>query len=205
MNLLIVGAAGRTGRLLTESALARGHRVSAVIHSRPLTLPHANLKLANLKIVNGDAVSAADMALAIKEQDVVVSILGGRTGPNSTLLEEGAAAMLKALGGQRLRRYIVVSSGLLFASRSPRVAILRLVFRKAVADCASMENLVVASDVMWTIVRPPRLTEGGASAYRAKTDARPEGALSLSRATLAAFLLDEVETCRYPRNIVGLG
>ena len=205
MNLLIVGAAGRTGRLLTELALGRGHGVSAVVRSSPLTLPRVNLNLANLKIVNGDALNAADMAAAIAGHDVIVSILGGRSKLNETLLEDAAAAMLAALRSERLRRYIVVSSGLLFTSGSPVTAALRLVFKRAVADCTSMENRVIASDALWTIVRPPRLTRGGASAYRAKVDARPEGARSLTRATLAAFLLDEVETCRYPRSIVGLG
>jgi putative NADH-flavin reductase len=200
MNLVVVGAAGRTGRLLTELALARGHKVSAVVHSRPLRLPHANLNLASLKIVKGDALNAADMAVAIEGHDVIVSILGGRSRSNGS-----AAAMLKAMERHGLRRYIVVSSGLLFANKTPIVMALRLLFRKAIADCTSMENLVMASDVNWTIVRPPRLTGGGVSAYRANIDARPEGALSLTRATLAAFLLDEVETCRYPRNIVGLG
>jgi hypothetical protein len=90
-------------------------------------------------------------------------------------------------------------------TKIPVTAAVRLVFMKAVADCASMEDLVIASDEMWTIVRPPRLTPGGASAYRTKVDARPEGAPSLTRAPPAAFLLDEVKTQRYPRNIVGLG
>jgi putative NADH-flavin reductase len=205
MKLLIVGAAGRTGRLLTEAALARGHTVSAVVHSSPLTLPQADLTLTNLKIAKGDALNATDMAVAIEGHDVIVSILGGRSKSNRTLLEDGAAAMLKAMGGQRLCRYIVVSSGLLFANKSPVAMALRLVFRKAIADCASMERRVLASHVMWTIVRPPRLTGGGASKYRAEIDARPKGAFSLTRASLASFLLDEAETCRYPRTIVGLG
>jgi putative NADH-flavin reductase len=205
MNLLVVGATGRTGRLLTELALRRGHKVSALVHSSPVTMPRANQNLGNLRIVKGDALNAADMVVAIEGQDAVVSILGGRSKLNRTLLEDGAAAMLKALRNERSCRYIVVSSGLLFADRRLFIAALRLIFRKAVADCTAMENLVMASDVMWTIVRPPRLTEGGASEYCAKAAARPEGALSLTRATLAAFLLDEVETCRYPRTLVGLG
>jgi putative NADH-flavin reductase len=199
-----VGATGRTGRLLTELALRRGHQVSAVVHSNPLALPHAGLNLANLKIVKGNAHNAADMAAAIKGHDVIVSILGRRSASNGNMLEDGAAAMLKALGGARLCRYIVVSSGLLFGGRGPAIAALRLIFKKAVADCTAMENRVTASDVQWTIIRPPRLTSGSASEYRAKVGARPDGALSLTRAALAAFLLDEVEMCRYPRSIVGL-
>lgn len=200
-----MGAAGRTGRLLTEAALARGHQVSAVVHSSPLTWQQPNLSLANLRIAKGDALSATDMAIAIEGHDVIVSILGRRSRSNRTLLDDGAAAMLKAMEGQRPHRYIVVSSGLLFANKSLRAMALRLVFRNAIADCSSMERRIVESHAMWTIVRPPRLAGGDASKYRVEIDARQKGALSLTRASLASFLLDEAESCRYPRTIVGLG
>src|SRR5260221_12338460 len=69
-----------------------------------------------------------------------------------------------------------------------------------------MERLVRASDVAWTIVRPPRLKEGGAArGYRVKVDARPRGAMSMERVDLATFLLDEAENGTYARSIVGVG
>ena len=50
-NLVVLGAAGRTGRLLVEHALAAGHSVTALVRSpEKLTLRHPKLR-----VVVGDA------------------------------------------------------------------------------------------------------------------------------------------------------
>jgi putative NADH-flavin reductase len=55
-----------------------------------------------------------------------------------------------------------------------------------------------ASDVDWTLVRPPRLLDGAGSG-RVRHDAHRPGRSTIHRADLAAFLADEVEQHRYPR------
>jgi putative NADH-flavin reductase len=68
-----------------------------------------------------------------------------------------------------------------------------------------METLVERSDTDWTIVRPPRLLDGGSShGYKAAAGALPGGPASLERADLAAFMLDAVENHQYPKAIVGV-
>jgi putative NADH-flavin reductase len=113
--------------------------------------------------------------------------------------------MFTAMSQSGVRRYLVVSQGLLFPSRNPMIALLRLILRRFVADSAAMERLVRASDADWTIVRPPRLVEGGAlRGYRTAAGARPVGASSMQRADLAAFLLDEAERGEHVKAIVGV-
>lgn len=201
MRLFIVGATGRTGRLLVEQALARGHEVTAFVRNTTSLEPQAAMK-----VVEGNALNGGELAVALKGQDVVVSVLGRRAKNDRSLLQDGATAMLQALRASHVQRYIVVSQGLLFPGRNPVIAVLRWALAGAIADSTAMERLVRASDIAWTIVRPPRLKEGGrARGYRVCVDARPKGAWSMERADLASFLLDEAEKSQYPRSIVGLG
>jgi putative NADH-flavin reductase len=104
-----------------------------------------------------------------------------------------------------VRRYLVVSQGLLFPSKNPFIALLRMILGRQVADSAAMEQLICASDLAWTIVRPPNLSEGGKTlGYRVKVGAAPEDSWAMQYADLAQFLLDEAEQGRYLRTIVGV-
>lgn len=65
-------------------------------------------------------------------------------------------------------------------------------------DKETMEPLITASGLDWTIVRPPKLADHDEiGKYRAYTDLRIRLWSSIGRADLAAFLLDEAETPRY--------
>ncbi len=199
MNLFIIGATGRTGRYVVQQARARGHQVTAMIR-RPDDAMQAG---ANLRLVVGDPLSAADLAAGLAGQDVVISCLGQRRRGDARLLQNAAAAILQVMPPNS--RYIVLSQALLFPSRSPIVALLRLILARHVADSTAMENLVHASDIDWTIVRPPRLLEGGAArGYRVAVDALPAGAMAMQRSDLAAFLVDEAERADHKRSIVGV-
>jgi putative NADH-flavin reductase len=201
MKLLIVGATGRTGRLLVEQAIARGHAVTAFVRSPQSLRPRAGLTIAA-----GNPLSADELAAVLPGHDVVVSMLGSRSSDDATVLQDGAAAMLKALQASAASRYIVVSQGLLFPSRHPIVVMMRWLLASGIRDSTAMEGRVRASDAIWTIVRPPRLTEGGPpKGYRVRVNGLPDGARSMERADLATFLLDEAEKGQYPRTVVGVG
>jgi hypothetical protein len=83
-------------------------------------------------------------------------------------------------------------------------ALLRRILARHVADSTARERLVQASDTERTIVRPPRLRQGGARRGRVKVGSSPKGGWTLQYADLAAFVVDEAEKQRYPQTIVGL-
>ena len=200
MNLFLLGATGRAGRHVLDQALARGHGVTALVRD-----PSALQARKNLRTKLGDPRRADDLASVLVGHDAVISCLGQRSTSDATLLREAAAAALEALRRAGVRQYVVVSQGLLFSSRNPIIHLLRLILARHVADSAAMERLVCASDVDWTIVRPPRLLDGGAAkGYRIETGAQPTGPWSMQRADLAAYLLDEAEERKSPRAIVGI-
>ena len=77
MNVLIVGATGATGRLLTEQLLERGHSVKVIVRS-PEKLPEAVRNHANLTIIRAAVLdlSDAEMAQHVHGCDAVASCLG---------------------------------------------------------------------------------------------------------------------------------
>jgi putative NADH-flavin reductase len=105
-----------------------------------------------------------------------------------------------------VRRLLVVSMGALFQHAGILAALLRsTVLRNAAEDSREMERVVMASELDWTIVRPPRLTHGQFTGdYQVKDGDMPHGRLSLSRADAAHFLLGEVERGEHLRQIVGI-
>jgi putative NADH-flavin reductase len=80
--------------------------------------------------------------------------------------------------------------------------------RNIADDSAEMERIVKATRLDWTIVRPPRLTNGARTEhYGVADDQLPFGAgrnATVSRADVAHFMLDEVEHPRHMRRIAGI-
>jgi putative NADH-flavin reductase len=200
MKLFLLGATGRTGRRVIEQALARGHSVTAAVRARTVLQAQPRLN-----IVPIDPLDADRLAPALADHDVVISCLGQKSRADPHLLRDSAAATLNALARTGVRRYVVVSQGLLFASMNPIILLLRLILARHVADSIDMEKLVSASDTDWTIVRPPRLLEGGRSrSYRIEVGAEPRGPWSMQRSDLAAYLMDEAEKGEHPQAIIGI-
>src|SRR5947209_3800926 len=72
MNIVVFGAHGQTGQLLTRQALAQGHTVTAVTR-RPETFP---LQDGSLRVAQGDVFDRATVEAAVAGQDAVLSTLG---------------------------------------------------------------------------------------------------------------------------------
>lgn len=77
MNILIVGASGATGRLLTEELLNRGEFVKVMVRS-PVKLPASIRNHNNLSVVHASILDLSDAELAqhVKGCDAVASCLG---------------------------------------------------------------------------------------------------------------------------------
>jgi len=106
-----------------------------------------------------------------------------------------------------VRRLLVVGVAVLFEHEGILSVILRRTLLRNVAkDSAEMERVVTASGLDWTIARPPRLTNGPLTRrYGVADDRMPRGArLTVSRADVAYFLLEELEHRAHLRRIVGI-
>src|SRR4030088_2963552 len=102
MKLLILGATGRTGRLVVEQALAAGHTVTALVRS-PEKLSSGN---SNLRVVAGEATDTSALSRALEGADAVISTLGGR----GSVIADSTKAIVAAAHHAGVSRVIVLSS-----------------------------------------------------------------------------------------------
>lgn len=193
MKLTVFGATGGTGQHLVDQALAAGHHVTAVVRD-VARLPQAGHRL--LEPVVADVMDAEAIGASVTGRDAAISTLGPRPGGGETVCEDGARAIIAAMRAAGARRLLVVTaSGHIVdagdgpASRFLAKPLLRRFLRTGFADFARADAAVQASGLDWTIMRPPRLTDGGRRAYRTAIDLNVRGGITIARADLADAIL----------------
>ena len=203
MRIVIFGANGQTGRLLTGQALAAGHDVAAVTR-RPAGFPLTHDRLA---VVDADVHDAAAVGRATEGADVVLSALGVPfTRRPVTVYSGGAASIISAMSRQGVKRLVVVSSsatepqhhadGGFLLNRVLQPLVTATIGKTTYADMRRMEDLVRGSDLEWTIMRPSGLFDApGPTAYELHEEQAP--GIFTSRADLAASLLDQAASTRF--------
>jgi len=201
MRLLILGATGGTGTRLTSQALDRGNSVTALVRSPEKMTPREKLQ-----IVRGDPRDAGELARTLREHEAVVSALGAAPGSKRSedIREAGARSTVEAMRRANVRRLVVVSAAMLYPDVGPLGAIVRFILRRHVRDLAAMERVVEASDLDWTIVRPPRLTNGPLTGKYRISDHHAPPSSFISRADCAHAILDLVEKREYVRKVIGV-
>lgn len=199
-NILILGAAGATGRLCVSEALARGHRVAAFVHKTDLQGAHKGLE-----IVAGDLRNQVDIENALKGRDAVISAFAGST-PTRRFpdLVEAFSLLVRQMEAQGPKRLVYLSflgvpEGRRQLSWIGRNIVSRFLLHKVAADHEAKEAILKCSPLEWVIVRPPRLSNGPATGhYRYGEDIRAKAVIStISRADLAGFLIDQTESGQF--------
>ncbi len=105
MKVLIVGAAGKSGRAVVEQALADGHDVTAFVHKTEGYLPDSKVR-----VIEGDARDRSAMDSAMLGQDAVIDTIGGKLSFKTTTPEASAAAtIIASMQSSGVRRLVVIS------------------------------------------------------------------------------------------------
>lgn len=205
MKVVVFGASGKTGREVVRQALARGFSVTAFVRQTArLPLAHANLRL-----VAGEITDARAVAKVMSGQTGVISTLGvGTPLQHDPSVIDGVRTIARAAEHASIARLIYLSFIGVSQSRPAAGFVLaRLaasVLRHETADHEIKEAAVAGSFVDWTIVRPPKLTNGRLTAtYRIGEDIRARSPLPLmSRADVADFMLQQLTDRAFIRKAV---
>lgn len=207
MKVIVFGATGTVGRLSVESLLKAGHSVTAFARS-PQKL---NLSDPELSLVAGDAMKLLEVTEAVAGHDAVVVTLGAGMSRKSKIRSQGTLNVIRAMQTHGVRRLIAQST--LGARDSwptlnfwwKRVmfgALLAPVFR----DHELQEQLVEASGLDWTIVRPGAFTDKATK--RQVIEDVPNTArgleLKIARSELARFLTRQISDRQYIGRAVGM-
>jgi putative NADH-flavin reductase len=207
VNLLIVGATGGTGQQLVSQGLERGHRVTALVRKEPLAKPRPGLIT-----VLGNVLDPSSLDHAVRGQDAVLSALGHKQWFRPTrILSEGTQNLIEAMRRHSVRRFVCETAlGIsdawwqmgLYYTLFVSPIILPLYFW----DKTRQEAVIRASDLDWTIVRPGMLTNGPKRGHyrHGSRVGHWFWTVRISRADVAAFMLDQLTDLRYVRTSVGL-
>ncbi|NHZ80247.1 NAD(P)H-binding protein [Massilia sp. CCM 8695] len=197
MKLAMFGATGATGRHLVEQALQAGHEVRALVRNADAwSGAHPRLQ-----IIAGTFAQPAIVGDVVRGADAVISVLGARKGDASAVCTGGMRSIVQAMNVAGVQRLVALSAH--GASETRKASLFIRFLRKLIAAKMRMEALVRDSALDWTLVRPPMLTDGARrGGYRAGTGLMPGFAGRLSRADLAAFMLQEAGEGNYIRQAV---
>jgi nucleoside-diphosphate-sugar epimerase len=203
MRIVILGANGPTGRLLTDQTLAAGHEVLAVTR-RPAEFP---LRDSMLDVVRGDVLDPDALDSVVEGSDAVLSTLGAPFGKDPVeVYSRGIQNAIDAMKKHAVRRLVVVSSGAVTGEDEPTGGFLfnrvlqpyvtRVLGRTVYDDMRRMEAIVTSSDTEWTILRPSGLFELPAVTEFSLTEEHGPGRLT-ARIDLAAAMVQQLSDTRF--------
>ncbi len=202
MQLAIFGATGRTGQHLLRQALDAGHSVT-ILARDPAKLP---LQHDHLTIIPGSVTDPTRVEQVIAGADAVLSVLGPTHNRPTFEICQGTQAILNAMRKHRVKRLILsAGAGVGDPEDAPKLfnrlinLLLKAAARNVYADMAKTVALVRASDLDWTIVRVPMLTDDPKTG-QVKVGMVGKGmGMRITRADLADFMLQQLHSNRYLR------
>jgi len=206
MKLVVLGATGGTGLQIIRRGIELGQSVTAFVRSPERLKPFRD----QITIKQGDLLNSAELEKVIQGHDAVVSGFGPRAPvakADANLLQQFAIALTRAMLHAGVRRVVVESVAFLFKDSivPPAYLLGRLLFPGVVADSSAMERIFRESELDWTIVRPPRLTNKPYTGkYRVRKGHLPRFGFTISRADVADFLVKTVEDRSSICKIVGV-
>jgi len=196
MKIVVLGAAGRTGRLVVEQALTRGDQVLAYVRN-----PHGIAANPGLEIVVGHLDDVLASKAAINGTDAVLVCLGThgkRMKKNVDLMRKSVPSIIEAMKAANVSRLVLLSAYGVGDTARTAGLIARIVYKKVVGaiyqDKERSEALLQGSGLKWTSVYPVMLTDAApadAVEVRPMTQVRKVAGLpKVSRADVARVMLD---------------
>jgi uncharacterized protein YbjT (DUF2867 family) len=203
-RILVIGASRGLGLETVRKALAEGFDVRALSRTAD-ALP---IQQERLEWVFADARDRSRLEIALVGIDAVIMTLGVTPSPavllgGTTLFSDSTRAVVEAMKVTGVRRLIVVTGLGAGDSRGHGgfiydAILFPLLLKRVYDDKDVQEQMVRHSGLDWTIVRPGFLTRAPATgAYLALDNPAEWRAGTISRADVAAFLVEEVRTPRH--------
>jgi putative NADH-flavin reductase len=205
MHIAIFGASGATGNLLTERSLAAGYSVTALVRT-PEKFPFRD----KVQVIHGSAFDPAAVVQTIAGADVVLSTLGAHSPiRNENVLPRAVPIIVEVMQQtvsqpKPVRRIIVLgSAGALPDSLDKQPAwrhwfVQKIVYNTflkwPVAEQIAQYKILASSNLDWTMVMPPMLTNGPARGHiRIDGQALPPNGMKISRADVADFMMQQID------------
>lgn len=207
-TIAVFGSTGRTGKLFIKHALP-SYKIKALARSS------VKLKINddNLKVLEGDVINPEDVEKVIEGTQAVVNLIGHVDGSPENLQTKATKNIIVAMKNQGVKRLISLTGGGVRDEKNdaPKFMDKTIVFvmkylagketKFALLDGINHAELIKTTDLDWTIVRGPMLTNDDAvGKYEVGYVGKVSG-FKLTRADLASFILDALEKNTYIRDM----
>ena len=201
IKVALFGASGKTGQAFARAGAAKGLVIRASVRDAArAVLP------STIEILCGDLGDADHVRDTIAGTMAVCCVFGPRPPHTDVFCAPATELIVDAMRHAGVRRLVCQTGAMIggdVASWTLPVRLMVRMFRwqrpAVAADRMRQEKLVRESDLEWTLVKPPRLTDGPARGrVAAGVDLRIGLLSKISRADLASFLVGE---CVAPRHL----
>ena len=203
MKILVVGASGATGRLVSAELTTRGHEVTVFVRR-----PEVGAELGDrVRVAVGDVLEPADVDRAMEGQEAVVVTLGirenpllvrlrGSAGTALDLRSAGTRNVIEAMRRHGVERLVVQTTHGVGTTRADLSLTWKLLFRlllqPQIEDTERQEELVRESGLSWVLVRPVSLTDGPRQPVLVSPAGRTRS-MNVSRASVAEVLAEATQ------------
>lgn len=192
MKVVIFGASGKTGQIVTQLCLQQSYSVRAFVHTAHLKQQEG------LDVVQGDIHDPEAVNEALLGCDAVVSCLGSWGTKTKNIVSTGTEHIISAMQQHGVRRIITLTGSdaitpgqqLGFAQKLLRVSI-KLGAGKILADGERHIELLTQTGLDWTVIRSPIMTSSQGAAYVLKAEG-PALPTLISRRAVAQAMVDQI-------------
>lgn len=208
-QILLLGGAGKTGRLLTRMALDAGLYVTLLVRNRASIRINSD----HLEVIEGDVLNYIDIEKAVQGQDAVTSTLAKDCKSLETL-KLGTKKIIRAIENEKVYRFISLSSIGAGSTREKVGFFFRLAlvisgksnFFEALTE---EENLLRDSHLNFTLIQAGTIASFGGKRMGLKTVLFSEirqsflaAAKKTGRSQVAAIMLNELLNPLWIREII---
>ena len=195
-SIAVFGASGRTGIELINQAIKNEFSVRAFCRDKSsITLSHEKIN-----IIQGDVLKLNDVKPSVEKVDCVIVALATNPPYKDVFCYEGTKNIIKSMYDCNVKRLICITGAMIgdypeilsgfmkklkqrFNKKYPLIALDRL----------KQEMVVKASGLEWTLIKPPRLTNGSLSKFSRQESMNITGLSSISRKTIASLIIDIID------------
>lgn len=207
MNILVFGASGATGLHLVQQGLERNYSITAFVRN-----PSAfKIWHKRLTIVKGNVNDYATVEKAVKGKDAVLSAIGANNMfVYDPVVVNGMANIIKAMELNDTVRLIYLSTLMVKESRKDAGFLIKRVasnlLRSERRGHEEREKQIRQSELLWTIVQAPVLTNGvQKKVYRIGENLKTNAfAATISRADVAHSMLEQLTRNDHVRKAIRL-
>ena len=207
MNITIIGASAGIGLETVKRGLNRNHTIT--------TLSRSEIKIEknnSLKMILGDATHKADLLKSIQNTEAIIVTLGtSKNMKTTTLFSDFAKLIVEIHRETKINVPFIFVTGFGAGESKNYVPwlvkmFLKYMLKDVYADKTKMEEIITASDLNWTVVRPGRLLDKGLTEkYRVENKLfKGINIGGINRADVADYLIKQAENQTALKKYIGI-